>query len=223
MNSRRSQRLDEQYKQAQIAQLMGYQSPLQSLSGLVNILNSIQSPMIQQEQFGQELGLKRDEMAQRQGIAEREFGQREAAQQFDMQKFADEMTFRKGQQQDENAYRKDVLAGRADEANMQREYQTGVLGEQAKQRQFSAFAHILGSLLGVPTQSKTISQQIDALSSLMGLPKGIFGEQANGGVAQQWPGMQMVPGANLEVPFDQSLDSNVVFDIRERKGLNKKY
>lgn len=223
MNSRRSQRLDEQYKQAQIAQLMGYQSPLQSLSGLVNILNSIQNPMIQQEQFGQELGLKRDEMAQRQGIAEREFGQREAAQRFDMQKFADEMTFRKGQQQDENAYRKDVLAGRADEANMQRDYQMGVLGEQAKQRRFAAFANILGSLLAIPVKTSAINQQIDALSSLMELPQGIFGEQTGAGAVQQWPGMQMVPGANLEVPFDQSLDSNVVFDIRERKGLNKKY
>jgi hypothetical protein len=206
---KKRQRQESRLREAQIAQTLGLTSdPVQTLSGLVNVLNSIQAPGVQQEQFGQEMGLKERELTQRGQMADREQGFREMSRGDALSQFAQEIGLKREMAGDERQYRQDALAGRAQEATDQRAFQQGQLEETGKNRKYSVWAQLLGMLLGKEMQTVGDQAGIAGLSQMMELPQGLFGSQA----------------ATPEVPTTSLGDRNPIPDLsvlEARKKLGK--
>jgi hypothetical protein len=65
MNRRKKEKQEETLRNAEILRTLGLtESPLSQLSSLVNTLNATQAPQIQQDQWGQEFGLRQDQFKQ---------------------------------------------------------------------------------------------------------------------------------------------------------------
>jgi hypothetical protein len=207
------QRQESRLREAQIAQTLGLTNdPVQTLSGLVNVLNSIQAPGVQQEQFGQELGLKERELAQRGQMADREQGFRELSRGDALSQFAQEIGLKREMAGDERQYRQDALAGRAQEATDQRTFQQGQLEETGKNRKYSVWAQLLGMLLGKESLRPEDQAGIAGLSQMMELPPGLFGPQA----------AQARPGAGYEnVNLGGPKDADVFGAIDKIMGQRK--
>ncbi len=203
------QRQESRLREAQIAQTLGLTSdPIQQLSGLVNVLNGIQAPGIQQQQFGQEMGMKEKEFAQRGQLSDREMQLREQSRGDALSQFAQELGLKERMAGDERQYRQDALAGRAQEATDQRVFQQGQLAESGKTRKYGVWAQLLGMLLGKEMQRPEDIAGIAGLSQMMELPQGLFGTP----VAQPRPGAgydQVNPGGMKDDAVFQAIDKMI--------------